>query len=120
MGLADFRQEIDQLAKLKMNVLQFYWGMGGPWTEFSYGGKPAEIIYPQESGFCAWAWGSGTAKTVQIGRECFSGSHDYLGPPEFAQVRTQEEAYRTAREFLREVIRYAHQRKFRSGWRWAR
>ena len=73
MGLADFRQEIDQLAKLKMNVLQFYWGMGGPWTEFSYGGKTAEIIYPQESGFCAWAWSSGTAKSVKIGRECFPG-----------------------------------------------
>ena len=32
MGLEDFRREIDQLAKLKMNVLQFYWGMGGPWS----------------------------------------------------------------------------------------
>jgi hypothetical protein len=46
MGLADFRQEIDQLAKLKMNVFQFYWGMGGPWAKFSYGGKVAGIIYP--------------------------------------------------------------------------
>ena len=106
MGLDDFRKEIDQLAKLKLNVLQFYWGMGGPWTEFSYGGKKAEIIYPQESGFCAWAWSSGTAKSVKVGRECFS--QEYLGPPEFAQVKTQEDAYKTAREFLREIIRYAH------------
>ena len=110
MGLADFRQEIDQLAKLKMNVLQFYWGMGGPWVEFSYGGKMAEIIYPKESGYCAWAWNSGTAKSVKVGRECFP-QDGYLGPPEFAKVQTQEEAYRTAREFLREVIRYAHPRK---------
>jgi len=109
MGLDDFRKEIDQLAKLKMNVLQFYWGMGGPWAEFSYGGKVAEIIYPKESGYCAWAWCSGTAKTVEIGRECFP--QDYLGPPEFAKVQTQKEAYSTARDFLREVIRYAHQRK---------
>ena len=43
MGLAELRQEIDQLAKLKMNVFQFYWGMGGPWAEFSYDGKVAEI-----------------------------------------------------------------------------
>ena len=35
----------------------------------------------------------------------------YLGPPEFAKVQTQQEAYRTAREFLREIIRYAHSRK---------
>ena len=110
MGLADFRQEIDQLAKLKMNVLQFFWGMGGPWAEFSYGGKKAEIIYPKESGYCAWAWNSGTAKSVKVGRECFP-QDGYLGPPEFARVQTQEEAYRTARDFLREVIRYAHQRK---------
>ena len=106
MGLADFRQEIDQLAKLKLNVLQFFWGMGGPWAEFSYGGKVAEIIYPKESGYCAWAWNSGTAKSVKVGRECFP--QDYLGPPEFARAQTQEEAYRTARDFLREVIRYAH------------
>ena len=109
MGLEDFRREIDQLAKLKMNVLQFYWGMGGPWAEFSYGGKVAEIIYPKESGYCAWAWNSGTAKSVIVGRECFP--QEYIGPPEFAHVQTQEEAYSTARDFLREIIRYAHTRK---------
>ena len=58
MGLEDFRKEIDQLPKLKLNVLQFYWGMGGPWAEFSYGGKKAEIIYPKESGYCSWTWPS--------------------------------------------------------------
>ena len=110
MGLADFRREIDQLAKLKMNVFQFYWGMGGPWAEFRYAGKLAEIIYPSESGYCAWAWNSGTAQSVEVGRECFPRD-GYLGPPEFASVRTPEEAYATAREFLREIIRYAHQRR---------
>jgi len=110
LGLAQLRQEIDQLAKLKMNVFQFYWGMGGPWAEFSYGGKLAEISARQESGFVAWPGASGTANNVLVGRECFP-QNGYLGPPEFANVRTQEEAYRTAREFLREVIRYAHSRK---------
>jgi type 1 glutamine amidotransferase len=109
MGLEDFRREIDQLAKLKMNCLQFYWGMGGPWAEFSYGGKVTEIIYPKESGYCAWAWNSGTAKSVKVGRECFP--QDYLGPPEFAKVQTPQQAFSTARDFLREVLRYAHQRK---------
>jgi len=110
MGLADFRREIDQLAKLKMNVLQFYWGMGGPWTEFSYNGKAADIFGVKESGFVAWPGASGTAKSVVIGRECFPDD-GYMGPPEFANVQTQEDAHRTAREFLREVIRYAHSRK---------
>jgi len=112
MGLEDFRREIDQLAKLKMNVLQFYCGMGGPWVEFSYGGKKAEIIYPQESGYCAWTWPSSgwTATNVTVGRECFP-QDGYLGPPEFAKVRTQGEAHATARGFLLEIIRYAHSRK---------
>ncbi len=112
MGLEDFRREIDQLAKLKMNVLQFYWGMGGPWVEFSYGGKKAEIIYPKESGYCSWTWPSSgwTATNLTVGRDCFP-QDGYLGPPEFAQVQTQQEAYATARVFLREIIRYAHSRK---------
>jgi len=110
MGLAELRQEIDQLAKLKMNVFQFYWGMGGPWAEFSYDGKVAEISARKESGYVAWPGASGTAGSVLVGRECFP-EDGYLGPPEFANVQTQEEAYRTAREFLREVVRYAHTRK---------
>jgi hypothetical protein len=110
MSLEDFRREIDQLAKLKMNVFQFSWGMGAPWAKFSYGGKVAEILYPKESGYCAWAMNSGTAESVKVGRECFP-QDGYMGPPEFAKVQTQEEAYHTAREFLRELIRYAHSRK---------
>jgi hypothetical protein len=105
MGLADFRREIAQLAKLMMNVLQFYWGMGGPWVEFAYNGKPADVFGVQESGFVAWPGASGTANTVVVGRECFP-QDGYMGPPEFAQVQNQQEAHRTAREFLRELIRF--------------
>ncbi|MCC6695450.1 MAG: hypothetical protein IT365_07460 [Candidatus Hydrogenedentes bacterium] len=112
MGLNDLRKEIDQLAKLKMNVFQFYWGMGGPWAEFSYDGKVAEISAPKESGYVAWPGASGTANSVVVGRECFP-EDGYMGPPEFSGVQSQEEAYRTARDFLRELIRYAHARKIR-------
>ncbi|NOX55668.1 MAG: hypothetical protein GXP27_14760 [Planctomycetes bacterium] len=110
MGLADFRRLIDQLAKMKMNVLQFYWGMGGPWIQFRYGGKAMATTATRESGFVAWPGASGTARAVTVGRDCFPES-GYLGPPEFAGVKTPERAFRTAREFLREVIRYAHTRK---------
>ncbi len=107
------------MAKLKMNVLQFYWGMGGPWTEFSYGGKKAEIIYPKESGFCAWAWNSGTAKTVKVGRECFP--QDVPRPAGVRQGRrrrrrpTAPPASSSARSFATPTSG-----KFRCGWRWAR
>ncbi|PKO23894.1 MAG: hypothetical protein CVU38_01735 [Chloroflexi bacterium HGW-Chloroflexi-1] len=117
MGLEDFRKHIDQMAKLKLNCLHFYFGIGGsPWLEFSYGGKVAEIFYPEESGYLAWGGPglstlnvSGTADDVRVGRECFPGK--YLGAPEFADVRTPEQAFATAREFLHEIMRYAQQRK---------
>ncbi|MFV1968619.1 MAG: hypothetical protein ACC628_24625, partial [Pirellulaceae bacterium] len=103
---------IEQMAKLKMNCLTFVCSVGSPWLEYSYGGKVAEIIYSKESGYVARSFFmsvTGTAKDVRVGRECFP--QDYLGPPEFAHVQTQQEAYRTAREYLRELIRYAHKRK---------
>jgi hypothetical protein len=115
MGMDDFRRHLDQLAKLKINCLQFYFGIGGsPWLEFSYKGKKAELRYPKESGYLAWGGEnmfntSGTAKDVRVGRECFP--QEYLGAPEFANVQTPDEAFATARQFLREIIRYAHQRK---------
>lgn len=119
MGLQDYRGLIDQMAKLKLNFLHFEWGMGSPWLEFSYEGKVGELTSTPESGYLAWgresrSWGksphstTGTAKDVRVGREVFE--QEYVGAPEFAAVRTPEEAYRTARAFLRELIRYAHQR----------
>jgi len=113
MGLEDFRKHIDQMAKLKLNTLNFYWGMGAPWLEFSYDGKVGEIFRTKESHYLAWggSWhtSSGSKKDIRIGRTCFPD--EYLGPPEFAEVQTEDEAYRIARDFLREVIRYAHLRK---------
>ena len=113
MGLEDIRKHIDQLAKLKINVLKWYWGMGGPWCKFSYDGKVAELFRTKESSYLAWgkSWHSttGSKKDIRIGRACFP--HEYLGAPEFADVQSEEDTYRIARDFLREVIRYAHQRK---------
>ena len=116
MGLDDFRKHIDQLAKLKMNLLHFYWGIGGsPWMKFSHGGKEAEIFYPKESGYLAFGGlpgaciTSGTADDIRVGRECFPNK--YLGPPEFAGVQSPDQAFATAQDFLREIIRYAHSRK---------
>lgn len=75
-------------------------------------GKTADVFSVKESGFVAWPGASGTADSVVTGRECFP-PNGYMGPPEFAGVQTPEDARRTAREFLREVIRYAHSRKVR-------
>jgi hypothetical protein len=120
MGLKEWHSLIDQMAKLKSNTLMLWIGIGSPWLKFSYNGKVGEILNSPESGYLAYSrdrsWGSGlsphittaTARDVRVGREVFP--QEYVGAPEFAAVRTPDEAFDTAREFLRELIRYAHQR----------
>jgi hypothetical protein len=113
-GLDDYRRQIDQMAKLKLNCLQFLVTMGSPWLEFSYRGKKAEILLSKESGYVAWSGNSahvtsGTRQDIRVGRECFP--YERLCGAEFRDVQTLDQAFKTAREFLRQVIRYAHERK---------
>ena len=110
MGLADFRQEIDQLAKLKLNVLPVLLG---------HGRTVGRVLLRRQEG------GDHLSQGVRLlrlgleqrnreeceGRPGVFSARRYLGPPEFAKVQTPQQAYSTARDFLREVIRYAHQRK---------
>ena len=120
MGLADYRRLIDQLAKMKMNVLQFFWGMGAPWVEVFHEGVRGELTTTPESGYLAIgkdtrSWGrsvhttTGNRSDVRVGRECFP--HERLCAPEFRDVNSEDEAYAVAIPFLREIIRYAHRRR---------
>lgn len=119
MGIQDYDRLLDQMAKMKFNTLHFLWGMGSEFLRFSYKGKVGEIINTPESGYTAWgrntrSWGvsphstTGTADDVRVGRSVFPDR--YIGAPEFAGVRTQEEAFAAGREFVRAVIRHAHLR----------
>ncbi len=120
MGLQEYRHLIDQLAKLKMNVLQFAWGMGAAWIRLSYRGVVGELTTTPESGHLAIgagsrSWGrsvhttTGTRADLRIGADCYD--HDRLCAPEFLDVDSEEDAYGVAIPFLREIIRYAHQRQ---------
>ena len=120
MGLAEYRHLIDQLAKLKMNVLQFAWGMGAAWIRLSYQGVQGELTTTPESGHLAIgkasrSWGrsvhttTGTRADLRVGADCYD--HERLCAPEFRDVDSEEDAYRVAIPFLREIIRYAHQRQ---------
>ena len=91
MGLADYRRLIDQLAKMKMNVLQFFWGMGAPWVEVFHEGVRGELTTTPESGYLAIgkdtrSWGrsvhttTGNRSDVRVGRECFP--HERLCAPD--------------------------------------
>ena len=119
MGLRDYRRLIDQMAKLKLDTLQFTFHLGSPFLRFTYEGKVGEIINTPESHYLAWgrdsrSWGksphasTGSVKDVRVGKEVFP--NEYVGAPEFADVRTPEEAFNTARQFLHDLISYAHRR----------
>lgn len=118
-GLREYHQLFDQMATLKLNAAQFVWGMGSPWLKFSWRGKVAELTNTPEPGYLAWgqtsrSWGNSPHSTtdsrrdVRAGREIFPT--DYVGPLEVASVRTTDEAYNTAEDFLHELIRFAHTR----------
>ncbi|MCI0621816.1 MAG: hypothetical protein L0387_09120, partial [Acidobacteria bacterium] len=113
MGMDYFRKFLDQQAKMKCNYLEFYWYVGDPWTEYSYRGEKRLIgdIYTKESGYVTWRINTGTFTTadVKIGKEHFNEKRACA--PEFQDCETPEEAHRVARQLLKQVIAYAHQRK---------
>ena len=113
MGMDDFREFLDQLAKLKCNYLEFYWYGGAPWIEYSHGGEKKLIgdVYTRESGYTTWRINTATSTTsdVRFGKERFTAER--LCAPEFQEVEAPEEAHRTARQLLKQIISYAHERK---------
>jgi len=113
MGLDEFKRMIDQMAKMKMNYLEFFWYVGGPWQEYEYHGKAFEPgdIYHAESGYTAWLIETYhfTHDDVVIGRERFTDRKPCA--PEFQGCRNGAEALRVARQLLHEMIAYAHERK---------
>ena len=104
---------LDQMAKSKMNYLQFFCAPDGPWLMYSYRGEQKLIgdESPMESGYMLPREEMGTFLTsgVQIGRQHFR--HQRLAPPEFERVSSPQEAHRVARAFLRRIIDHAHKRK---------
>ena len=113
MGMEDFRKLLDQHAKMKCNYFEFFWYSGAPWIEYSYQGEKLLIgdLQPKETGYLTWRINTATftSSDVVIGREHFPGKR--VCAPEFQDCETQEEAYRTARQLLKQVIDYAHQKK---------
>jgi len=114
MDLAEVKSMLDQMAKLKMNYLQFFWFEHEPWINFTYKGEGKLLgdATGPETGYMAWRYhyGSYLVKDLVAGRELFRGKGK-IAPAEFQDVDTPERAYQVAREFLREVIRHAKTRK---------
>jgi hypothetical protein len=116
MNLAEVKAMLDQMAKLKMNFLQFFWFEHEPWINFGYRGENKLLgdATGKETGYLSWRYnfGSNLIKDVVVGQDKFGG-RERMAPMEFQKVEAPEDAFRVAREFLTEIIRYAKTRKIK-------
>jgi hypothetical protein len=114
MNLEEVKTMLDQMAKLKMNFLQFFWFEHEPWINFGFRGENKLLgdATGKETGYLTWRYhyGSNLIKDVVVGGELFGG-RERMAPLEFQKVETPEDAFRVARDFLTEIIRYAKTRK---------
>ncbi|MCX6623305.1 MAG: hypothetical protein NTY38_20015, partial [Acidobacteria bacterium] len=115
-SLAEVKRFLDQMAKMKMNYLQFFWFEHEPWINFGFRGENKLLgdATGPETGYLTWRYhyGSNLIKDLAVGRELFGGRKK-MAPAEFQNVETPEDAFRTAKLFLNEIIRYAKTRKIK-------
>jgi hypothetical protein len=116
MNLAEVKSMLDQMAKLKMNFLQFFWFEHEPWINFGFRGENKLLgdATGKETGYLTWRYnyGSNLIKDVVVGQNLFGG-RERMAPMEFQKVETPEDGFRVAKEFLTEIIRYAKTRKIK-------
>jgi hypothetical protein len=116
MNLSEVKFMLDQMAKLKMNFLQFFWFEHEPWINFGYKGENKLLgdATGKETGYLTWRYnyGSNLIKDVAVGQNLFGG-RERMAPMEFQKVETPEDAFQVAKEFLTEIIRYAKTRKIK-------
>lgn len=115
-SLAEVKRFLDQMAKMKMNYLQFFWFPHEPWINFGFHGENKLLgdATGPETGYLMWRYnyGSYLIKDLPVGRELYGGRRK-MAPAEFQRVHTPEEGFRTAKSFLTEIIRYAKTRKIK-------
>jgi len=116
MHLSEVKTFLDQMAKLKMNYLQFFWFEHEPWINFDFRGEGKLLgdATGKETGYLTWRYnyGSYLIKDLKVGQNLFDG-RQRMAPAEFQNVETPEQAFQVARNFLTEIIRYAKTRKIK-------
>lgn len=115
-SLAEVKRFLDQMAKMKMNYLQFFWFEHEPWINFGFRGENKLLgdATGPETGYLTWRYhyGSNLIQDIPVGKHLFAGRKK-MAPAEFQDVETPEAAFRTAKTFLTEVIRYAKTKKIK-------
>jgi hypothetical protein len=113
LSYEDYVRLLDQMAKMKYNDLKIWWFAYSPFLSYSYRGEPKLIgdISTKETGYLNSSYavvGSRTTDDVSIGKHWFPGKR--LVPSEFQNVETPDQAFATAQDLMRRVIRYANSR----------
>ena len=113
LSYQDYVRLLDQMAKMKYNNLNIWWFAYSPFLSYSYKGEPKQIgdMSTKESGYLNSVYagvGNRTTDDVTIGKHWFPGRR--LAPPELQNVETPDEAFTSAQDLLRRVIRYANTR----------
>jgi len=98
--------------QIEIQLLEFFAYVGSPWFEYAYRGEKkrlGDLYTPSPLRGLA----HGDLHFHLAGRRDRPGAFPDERPcaPEFQHCRDQEEAYRIARQLLRQVIAYAHERK---------
>jgi hypothetical protein len=119
MSMADMRKFLDQMAKMKLNYLQFGWLPTEPWLKYEYRGEVKWMgdVTWKEGGYTQWARDMGSFKTTEmlVGQEHFkaAGVYPRLAAPEFQHIEDNEQGFAAAQKYLHEMIAYAASRKIK-------
>jgi hypothetical protein len=113
LSFKDWSLLFDQMAKMKLNHLEYWWFGHQPDVQYSYEGEPKLIgdVSTKESGYINSmyeAFGSRTTDDVVIGKQWFPGRR--LAAPEFQEVETPEQAFAAVQDLQRRMIQYAKNR----------
>ena len=112
-SLDDWRGLLDQMAKLKMNYLIFYWFVAEPWIRYEYQGEVNQlggVLNVIESGSLLWPGVGHCVRTAEmpVGADKFPYPH--LAPREFQDFATHDELFDAAAKYLQGLIAHAHRR----------
>jgi hypothetical protein len=119
MSMVDIRKFLDQMAKMKLNYLQFGWLPSEPWLKYDYRGEVKWMgdVTKKEGGYTLFGDDMGSYKTTDmvVGQEHFksAGVYPRLEPPEFQHIENNEQGFETAEKYLHELIAYAASRKIK-------
>jgi hypothetical protein len=115
-SLRDYRNLIDQMAKMKLNYLQIFWYSYMPFLSYSYRGEKMLIgdVGASDSGYIMWRYNMGSYKVrdMEVGRDVFARfGKQTIAPDEVQGIEDPDQAAATIQDMFQKIIRHAHSRK---------